>query len=150
MTASALRSDFWESFRTLNASKGWGLGSFRHVHGNDAYVQFDDPLGSGFHPRAIFLTSANELRAELLTQSRRGLEYVDTLLAASPIWQTANGSTAEASVTSDRSSAKIQLVWTNAMTQNRQLWEVHQTWLSLCLSELRLTFGPPIAQWSQT
>jgi len=146
---SNLRADFWSSFRSRIASTPtWRLGEFRHVHGNDAYIEFFEPMGSGFHPRAVFLSKGNELRAELLSQSKVGIAFIDMLLTTSSAWQTVNGSIAEASVTRDRSSAKIQFVWSQAMTANHKMWTLHQDWIAFSLIELKESFGAQIGNWS--
>lgn len=119
--------------------------AFRHVHGNDAYVEFDERLGLGFRPRAVFLLKDNQLRAEILTTSRAGLELLDNLASAGGRLATVNGSVAEASVSDRRSDGKVQVVWRDAMTSNRSLWPVHHDWIGVTLCDLRETMVPLIA-----
>jgi len=112
------------------------------VHGNDAYIEFDEHLGLGFRPRAVFLIRDNQLRAEILTTSRTGLELLDSIVASGGRIATSNGGISEASVSDGRSDGKVQVVWRDAMTLNRKLWCVHYDWIGETLCDLRETLSP--------
>lgn len=61
-----MREAFWEGLSARVAARpDWGLSGFRHVHGNQAYIQFEAEVGLGFHQRAVFLIKDNDLRAEI-------------------------------------------------------------------------------------
>ena len=115
------------------------------MHGNDAYVEFYERLGHGFRPRAVFLIKDNQVRAEILTTSREGLELLDGLVAVGGRVATAHGGIADASVSAGRSDGKVQIVWYDAMTGNRRLWSTHHDWIGETLCDLRATVKHLIA-----
>jgi hypothetical protein len=138
-----LRKAFWDGLSVRIAARpDWGLGHFRHVHGNEAYIEFDEPLALGFHQRAVFLLRDNQLRAEIHTMSRHGIEFLDRLIAAGPTLATSEGGIAEVRVSRGRSDGKIQIVWRDAMTGNRRLWQVHHDWIGETLRDLRKSVVP--------
>ncbi len=142
-----LRAAFWDDLSArLVQRPDWALGSFRHVHGNDAYVEFEKKLGQGFRPRAVFLLKDNQLRAEVLTTSKSGLETLDRLVAFGSRVPTVHGGIAEASVSLGRSDGKLQFVWRDAMTSNRRLWPVHHDWIGESLLDLQATLATLIAE----
>lgn len=142
MSTADLRAAFWgELSARLVQLTDWTLGSFRHVHGNDAYVEFEEKLGQGFRPRAVFLLKDNQLRAEVLTTSKQGLETLDRLVALGSRVSSVHGGIAEASVSLGRNDGKLQIVWRDAMTSNQRLWPVHQDWIRETLLDLRATLA---------
>jgi len=120
------------------------LHSFRHVHGNEAYVEFDASFSLGFHQRAVFLVKDNELSAEFHTMSRSGIKLLDHLISSAALLETHGGGLAEVSVSKGRSDGKIQVVWSNAMTLNQRLWPVHHDWIGETHLDLRETIEPLI------
>jgi len=147
VSTAELRASFWGEFAARLAQRpDMALGPFRHVHGNDAYVEFDEKLGQGFRPRAVFLLKDNQLRAEVLTTSRSGLEALDRLVAGGGRVATVHGGIAEASVSFGRSDGKLQFVWREAVTSNRRLWPVHHDWIGESLLDLRATLATLISQ----
>ncbi|MBL9053136.1 MAG: hypothetical protein JNN02_05350 [Tabrizicola sp.] len=147
MSASDLRVEFWAGLAVrLKHRPDWALGRFRILPAHPGYIEFEERLGLGFRPRAVFLTRANELRAEILTQgSADGLDLLDRVLARQARIATLNQSIAEASVSGKRSDGKVQIVWPSGMTRNRQLWQLHCDWIGETLSDLRETIRLLIA-----
>ena len=152
MKGSDLRSHFWTGLSVRIAERSdWRLGTFKHQHGSDAYIEFQERLGLGFRPRAVFLTNDNQLRAEILTTGNKGgLELLNSLLASGRLLKTANAGFAEVSVSHGRSDGKVQVVWENAMTLNRKLWSVHYDWIGQTLCDLKETLAPLITEADQT